>query len=615
MSSASERIQVVVRARPTKDGGLSSLTWRNQTLFVRSDGSQTAASFRCESFLDGTKSQEDAFACSGMSSLVHSAMDGFSCTVFAYGQTGAGKSHTIFGPPKTGDGEKMPASTQGFVRRSVALLMDAITSEGWKTFRLRVGCVEIYNDQVHDLVASKAQYALNTTLSIRWTKGQGFYLEQACIVACETFDDVMDVITLAASNRVHSSHHLNERSNRSHCLVTIYIDSESTNTGERKYGKLTIVDLAGSERAQDTGATGTQLKESGQINKSLYCLSQVILALNSHKKDKFVPYRDSKLTTLLIDSLGGHSRTLMLACVNGSPAFARETIRTLEFAMGVARIHNRPTEQLVSELKWQIKVLQMENEALRINQVTHDVGDSRGRPTSEECTVAMEARSITCSNAREKETLNNDTSRRPLSEQTETSNALPTVDWMSDHNDQDKPSMQSEQQQQLPRQPRHTKRNGNPAKPKRKKSRRLPASFDESNPYKLPVMENKEESPAIALVEHPAAMLPRKSHAGCVNCSSISMPTLHMTRSPLQRTCASTTSLTDALPLLLKPNHDSSPPPRDRSNVGLMMERPEGGGETPRGNATRLEPLLPVPSKDEWEDQRALDLFLQLCNI
>ncbi|KDO27451.1 hypothetical protein SPRG_07039 [Saprolegnia parasitica CBS 223.65] len=265
----SEKILVAVRARPSpKADGPSAISWADDRVFV-ANGDAAAASFRCDRFLDAAMTQEAAFVASGMATLVQSAVDGYAATIFAYGQTGAGKSHTIFGPerylvPPT----HLRGSSQGFLPRSVALLMDCIASKlGETRCAVRVTCVEIYNESVHDLIAPSAR-----PLTVRWSKATGFFLEDATVASCGTYEEVMTVVLAAAANRVHSSHRLNDRSNRSHCLVTLYVDSETN--GVRKYGKLTIVDLAGSERAHDTGAVGTQLKESGYINKSLYCLSQ-----------------------------------------------------------------------------------------------------------------------------------------------------------------------------------------------------------------------------------------------------------------------------------------------------------------------------------------------------
>ncbi|KAJ0407410.1 hypothetical protein ATCC90586_003820 [Pythium insidiosum] len=348
-----------------------------QNVLVYTDATRTsAASFRCETFLPCTASQDDVFTTIGGPDLVQSALDGFPVTVFAYGQTGAGKSYTIFGKE---DAQFARCSSlvpsDGVLPRVAQHLMAQIDDARLETeFTVRVTCVEIYNEQVRDLFDTRRDAA---GLSVRQSKAHGVYLENATVVQCRTAAELIRVVKLAASNRVKSSHLLNDRSNRSHCLVTIYIDAmpRAPSAGVKRYGKLTIVDLAGSERANDTGAVGQQLRETGHINKSLYCLSQVIQAMAKHggrqRGAKFVPYRDSKLTMLLIDSLGGNCKTLMLACVNGATQFATESIRTLEFAMGVAKIKNRPTavlnphEKLISDLKEEIRLLKLENMMLR----------------------------------------------------------------------------------------------------------------------------------------------------------------------------------------------------------------------------------------------------------
>ncbi|RLN37359.1 hypothetical protein BBJ28_00017436 [Nothophytophthora sp. Chile5] len=373
-----EKIRVVVRARPFVGAAGSTNTATNSRnsdksvgerecvaaspehpgeLFVYTDTAHKhAATFRCETFLPSTSSQEDVFDQVRMKELVASALDGFPVTIFAYGQTGAGKSFTIFGQEDGTTERKMAVQPQdGLLPRTAQELMLAIAKrKGEVEYTLRVTCVEIYNEQVRDVFDPRKE-----TLAVRSSKKHGFFLENATVVECVTAREIVRVVKTAATHRAKSSHLLNERSNRSHCLVTIYIDAAPLNSPKvsgtsdcgKRYGKITIVDLAGSERATDSGAVGTQLRETCHINRSLHCLSQVIQAMNAAKssklgKQKFIPYRDSKLTMLLLDSLGGNSKTVMLACVNASPQFATESVRTLEFAMGVAKIKNRPTALL-----------------------------------------------------------------------------------------------------------------------------------------------------------------------------------------------------------------------------------------------------------------------------
>jgi hypothetical protein len=365
-----EKIRVVVRARPFEghSGSAAGSHYKCDQecvgaspenpgeVVVYADAAHTrAATFRCETFLPSTSSQEDVFEQIRAKELVEAALDGFPVTIFAYGQTGAGKSFTIFGKEDGVTERKMALHEQdGLLPRTAQELMNAISArKGDVEYTLRVTCVEIYNEQVRDVFDPRKE-----TLAVRSSKTHGFFLENATVVECVTAREIVRVVKAAATHRAKSSHLLNERSNRSHCLVTIYIDaaplrpdSPDSVLGGKRYGKITIVDLAGSERVSDSGAVGTQLRETCHINRSLHCLSQVIQAMNAPKcsktgKSKFVPYRDSKLTMLLLDSLGGNCKTLMIACVNASPRFAVESTRTLEFAMGVARIKNRPTALL-----------------------------------------------------------------------------------------------------------------------------------------------------------------------------------------------------------------------------------------------------------------------------
>lgn len=445
MAEQEERIRVVIRVRPlaapsNNDDGSSRkeavavLPEQPDTVCVYTDAErQRAATFRCDTFLPSSASQPDVFDQLRVKELVEAALDGFPVTIFAYGQTGAGKSFTIFGKEEASgsSGEaaarkKKPTGdvqpTDGLMPRTAAYLMDVIDARRHEVeYTLRVTCVEIYNEQVRDVFDPRKE-----ALAVRSSKQHGFFLENATVVECATAKEIVKVVKAAASNRARSSHLLNDCSNRSHCLVTIYIDAlpinEGNNDGQgatpargKTYGKLTIVDLAGSERATDTGAAGVQLRETGHINKSLYCLNQVIQAMNSKAKSKFVPYRDSKLTMvsacmvdgcstegsnavigaliakLLLDSLGGNSKTLMVACVNAAPQFASESVRTLEFAMGVAKIKNRPA----AVLNPHVRLTEREQHETRCElSITHSgwiaaprTGEAHSRPARADSTA------------------------------------------------------------------------------------------------------------------------------------------------------------------------------------------------------------------------------------
>lgn len=306
-----EKIRVVVRAKPHAASSSPALLGDTitaspdgGTVFVYSDDARTkAATFRCDGFLSPAMRQDEVFDAIQGRELVEAALDGFPVTIFAYGQTGAGKSFTIFGKEDGSTEKKLSAQpSDGVLPRVAVELMRVVDARRRDVeYTLRLTCVEIYNEMVKDVFDPRKE-----SLTVRSTKDHGFFLENATVVQCATAAEMIRVVKTAAANRTKSSHLLNERSNRSHCLVTIYIDSTPLNGGSasggvKKYGKLTIVDLAGSERANDTGAIGIQLKETGHINKSLYCLNQVIQALNSKSKSKFVPVRDSKLTMVHLE--------------------------------------------------------------------------------------------------------------------------------------------------------------------------------------------------------------------------------------------------------------------------------------------------------------------------
>lgn len=180
-------------------------------------------------------------------------------------------------------------------------------------------------------------------------------------------------------NRHQGSHELNQDSSRSHSILTVYLISETVNPADnlvyKKYGKISFVDLAGSERLKETKSEGqTMVKETGSINKSLFTLGKVISMLageNKKMNQKYIPYRDSKLTMLLMDSLGGTSKALMIACVSPSSAYAEETFSTLNYACRAMNIKNKPVvqldakEQVIYNLRREVELLKLENKWLK----------------------------------------------------------------------------------------------------------------------------------------------------------------------------------------------------------------------------------------------------------
>jgi hypothetical protein len=227
----------------------------------------------------------------------------------------------------------------GIIPKSVKYIWNNVNKRNEKIF-VKVSFLEIYNEQINDLLSPK-----NTNLQIRWDQKQGFFVENLVIFDCRKSEEVVEAILEGTKNRKIGSHELNKDSSRSHSIMTIYIISEVD--GLKKYGKISFVDLAGSERLKESKSQGDMIKETGNINKSLFTLGKVISSLTDKKLNKqHIPYRDSKLTMLLMDSIGGTSKTLMIACVSPSAVYAEETMSTLNYASRAMNIRNKPVLQV-----------------------------------------------------------------------------------------------------------------------------------------------------------------------------------------------------------------------------------------------------------------------------
>ncbi|KAM3234571.1 kinesin-like protein KIN-14L [Capsicum annuum] len=294
--------------------------------------------------------QEDVFR--DTKPLVRSVMDGYNVCIFAYGQTGSGKTYTMSGP----GGE----STKEFGINQLALNDLFLLSDERKdimSYKIHVQMVEIYNEQIRDLLADDP---LLTKLEIRSCMNRnGLPLPDASVHPVNCARDVIDLMKLGDGNRAVGSTAMNNRSSRSHSVLTVHVHGEDT-SGNIIHSCLHLVDLAGSERVDKSEVTGDGLKEAQHINKSLSCLGDVITALA--QKNSHIPYRNSKLTLLLQNSLGGHAKTLMFAHVSPEGDSFGETISTLKFAqrvssveLGAARVNKESVEVL--ELKAEIETL------------------------------------------------------------------------------------------------------------------------------------------------------------------------------------------------------------------------------------------------------------------
>ncbi|KAI0208840.1 Kinesin-like protein KIF12 [Lamellibrachia satsuma] len=375
-----DTINVVVRVRPQSQQDIG----RAEKMIIQFpgdgalwiDNAVQTKSFTFNVTFEPEATQEDVFENCGVKKLINMALGGYSCTAFAFGQTGSGKTHTITGPPDLFPGNHWRNPDQyGLIPRSFYYLFHLIEKQAPKTaFRLTASFLEIYNEQVIDLLDPNHR----KNLQVRWSKNRGFYVENLFVVECETRDDLIAVLEEGLRNRQTGVNSMNEHSSRSHSMLTLHIDTEVPDTEDdkmfiTKHGKLTFVDLAGSEKTKtDMVSTAEQQTESHNINKSLLVLGNCISALgDARKRQGYIPYRDSKLTKLLADSLGGSGVTLMIACISPSFSNATEGMNTLRYANRAKKIKSKPVvkmdprEQLIMSLKREIKILRQENHYLR----------------------------------------------------------------------------------------------------------------------------------------------------------------------------------------------------------------------------------------------------------
>ncbi|XP_074540625.1 kinesin-like protein KIF13B isoform X2 [Halichoeres trimaculatus] len=293
-------------------------------------------------------------------SLLDNAFLGYNACIFAYGQTGSGKSYTMMGS------EEQP----GLIPRLCSSLFSRTVQEAQEGegFTVEVSYMEIYNEKVRDLLDPKGN---RQTLRVREHKVFGPYVDGLSRLAVASYKDIQSLMSEGNKSRTVAATNMNEESSRSHAVFNIILthtlmDLKSGTSGE-KVSKLSLVDLAGSERAAKTGAAGERLKEGSNINKSLSTLGLVISALADQgagkNKNKFVPYRDSVLTWLLKDSLGGNSRTAMVATISPSADNYDETLSTLRYAdraksiVNHAVVNEDPNARIIRELREEVEKL------------------------------------------------------------------------------------------------------------------------------------------------------------------------------------------------------------------------------------------------------------------
>ncbi|KAL0979695.1 hypothetical protein UPYG_G00188350 [Umbra pygmaea] len=271
--------------------------------------------------------------------LVVSLVEGYNATVFAYGQTGSGKTYTLGG----GHIASLPEEQSGIICQVAAdlflLLGERKAVDIRAVAEVRVSYVELYREELRDLLEL---HTAHKELHIREDERGNTVVVGAREAVISSAEELLGVLEAGNALRHTGPTQMNERSSRSHAIITLQLTQHHHDDGSIRSSKLHLVDLAGSERAARTGNTGTRLKDSVHINTGLLALGNVIRALSDPHRRNHVPYRDAKITRLLRDSLGGSAHTLMLACVSPSHHSVMETLSVLQFASRARHVKNRP---------------------------------------------------------------------------------------------------------------------------------------------------------------------------------------------------------------------------------------------------------------------------------
>ncbi|CAG9310966.1 unnamed protein product [Blepharisma stoltei] len=372
-SEASSSVRVAVRVRPL----IGSEKIESSQICITSDLDRNTIiigkdrEFAFDHVFGVESKQSEVFEVCAKD-LVLSCFSGYNVTVLAYGQTGSGKTYTM------GSGQVLNLLDEevGIIPRVIKMIYEEIDKrKGKAEFTIKVSFLEIYNEDIHDLLGANSMVP-EKPISIREDKGSillmGLHEETVA-----TDEEMSMCLHRGSIQRSTASTLMNSQSSRSHAIFTINIEQqvlEDEVTGEKisetqeyMIAKFHFVDLAGSERAKRTGAVGATLKEGISINKGLLCLGNVISALTEDsKKSTHVPYRDSKLTRILQDSLGGNAKTYMIACISPAEINFEETLNTLKYASRARHIKNKPIvnrdpqSAMIAQLRQEVFALKQE---------------------------------------------------------------------------------------------------------------------------------------------------------------------------------------------------------------------------------------------------------------
>ena len=333
------------------------------------NNTRTRYGFQFNDILKEKATQDEAFRIIG-APAVRNVLEGFNSTVFAYGQTGSGKTFTITGGPER-------YSDRGIIPRAISMLFAGFQEQqNDTTYCAYISYLELYNESGYDLLvdedtalSSRGDDALKVTM-LEDELGN-YHFRNLSVNPVSSEEEALNLLFLGDTNRAIGETEMNQASSRSHCIFTILVEARKRGSDTVIRSKLNLVDLAGSERVHKTNSTGQTLREAQHINASLFFLEMVIVALHERtqkgKESTHIPYRNSMMTSVLRDSLGGNCKTMMVATISQEAKQTDESISTCQFAQRVALIKNNAyineelePELVIQRLKAEVKRLREE---------------------------------------------------------------------------------------------------------------------------------------------------------------------------------------------------------------------------------------------------------------
>ena len=383
MSETESQIRVVIRTRPTqafasKNISISSIDNKINITIPRNEAKgiinnqKENWSFQFDKILHNV-AQEEVFEY--VKSVISASTNGFNGTVFAYGPTGSGKTFTI-------SGSSSNFNYRGIIPRSITRLFQELGGKIDYESKVSISYLEIYNEIIFDLLSPLPPNEQKGEINFQEDAKGNVVVKGLTKHTVSNEEEAFNLLFEGESNRTVSEHQLNKGSTRSHCIFTISIEMKSKVESSEKVltSKLNFVDLAGSERVKETGSSGIALKEAAYINKSLTFLEQVVVALTDKTKRKeYVPYRQSKLTHILKDAIGGNCKTIMIATIWPEEQFLLDTLSTLNFAKRMKNVVNDLSVNIMLDKNAYVKKLSKEIKELKKELLMHNTLANRGK--------------------------------------------------------------------------------------------------------------------------------------------------------------------------------------------------------------------------------------------